>query len=202
MSGRTRAAVAAAVAVLVLAGCSGSGSGGAAGSAGSAGGAASAGSGTAYVSGDGAVTRVPPGRRGAPVSLVGSTLEGIRLDVATLRGKPLVLNIWGSWCPPCRKEAADLQSAYQQLQTRASFVGINTKDSTAAALAFQRRFAIGYPSVVDTGGLLLQLRGAIGPVSYPTTLVLDGQGRIAARVSGPVTTGTVTGLVADVAAGR
>lgn len=192
MNGRVRAAAAVAAAALVLAGCS---TGGVAAGAG-------AGSGLSFVSGDGAVTRVPPDRRGEPVSLVGSTLDGGRLDLATLRGKPLVLNIWGSWCAPCRKEAPELQAAYRQLQPGASFVGINSKDSPAAALAFQRRFGVGYPSVVDTGGLLLQLRGAIGPISYPTTLVLDGRGRIAARVSGAVTTATVTGLVGDVAAGR
>lgn len=159
------------------------------------------GAGTAFVSGNGVVTLVPDERRGEPVALAGSTLDGDQLDVAALRGKPVVLNIWGSWCSPCRKEAPQLQAAYRELrEDGVAFVGINTRDTTAGALAFERRFAIEYPSIVDTGGLLLQLRGALGPKSYPTTLVLDAQGRIAARVSGPVTQVTLRDLVRDAGA--
>jgi thiol-disulfide isomerase/thioredoxin len=159
-------------------------------------------SGTAFVSGDGAITQVPAGRRGEPVELAGRTLDGVRLDLATMRGTPVVLNVWGSWCSPCRKEAPALQSAYQQLKPQGvSFVGINTRDSIAGGQAFERAFTVGYPSLLDTGGLLLRLHGAVGPEAIPTTLVLDPQGRIAARFSGPITTRTLVQLVADVAVG-
>ena len=80
------------------------------------------------------------------------------------------------------------------------FVGIDTREDDAAqALAFQRRYGITYPSLVDDGGLLLALRGAVPPTAIPSTLVLDTQGRIAARISGPVpSVTTLVDLVEDV----
>jgi thiol-disulfide isomerase/thioredoxin len=178
------------VVVFALAGCTGEG-GNASGLRGD---------GTSFVSGDGVKTMVPVARRQEPVELTATTLEGDRLDIATLRGKPVVLNVWGSWCPPCRKEAPALQAAAAQLRGKASFVGINTRDSEAGAQAYERRFKVSYPSLVDKGTLLLALRGAVSPQDIPSTLVLDRQGRVAARFSGPVTMLTVTGMVADVAA--
>ena len=160
--------------------------------------------GTSFVAGDGVITMVAPAQRQAPVAVSGDTLEGTRLDLATLRGKPVVLNVWGSWCAPCRTEAPVLESAKRRLTPdRASFVGIDTRDDDSAqALAFQRRYDISYPSLVDDGALLLALRGAVPPSSIPSTLVLDGQGRIAARISGPVpSVTTLVDLVADVAGG-
>ena len=161
--------------------------------------------GTSFVAGDGVITLVAPAHRQAPVAVSGETLEGARLDLATLRGKPVVLNVWGSWCAPCRTEAPVLEAAKRKLTPdRASFVGIDTRDDDSAqALAFQRRYEISYPSLVDDGALLLALRGAVPPSSIPSTLVLDGQGRIAARISGPVpSVTTLVDLVADVAGGR
>ena len=160
--------------------------------------------GTSFVAGDGVITLVAPAHRQAPVAVSGETLEGARLDLATLRGKPVVLNVWGSWCAPCRTEAPVLEAAKRKLTPdRASFVGIDTRDDDSAqALAFQRRYEISYPSLVDDGALLLALRGAVPPSSIPSTLVLDGQGRIAARISGPVpSVTTLVDLVDDVAGG-
>jgi thiol-disulfide isomerase/thioredoxin len=148
---------------------------------------------------DGAtITRIESQRRSAPVDLSGQTLEGQRLDIAGLRGEPVVVNVWGSWCSPCRREAPALVAAAARLADRGvSFVGINTRDDDRAqALAFQRTFEVGYPSLVDDGGtLLLALRGAVAPNAIPTTLVLDGQGRIAARITGATTEATLVGVV-------
>lgn len=189
--GRARPVAALGVAVLAgLAGCTSSGSGG--------------GGGISFISGDGTVTFVPPAKRGQPVSLAGGTLDGGRADAASFRGQPVVVNVWGSWCAPCRKEAPDLQAAYQQLkESGVGFIGIDTRDDDPAqALAFQRTFGITYPSIVDNGGsVLLSLRGAVAPQSVPSTLVLDAQGRVAARVSGPVDRTTLVGLVSDVRGG-
>jgi thiol-disulfide isomerase/thioredoxin len=160
--------------------------------------------GSRYVAGSGAVVTVPPERREAPIELSGRTLSGDRLDLASLRGAPVVINVWGSWCPPCRREAPDLQAAHERLERDGvAFVGVNTRDQRAQASAYERRFGITFPSVVDEGGrALLALRGAVPPSAIPTTLVLDRAGRVAARVSGPVDTRTLVGLVSDVLAER
>jgi thiol-disulfide isomerase/thioredoxin len=162
--------------------------------------------GASYISGDGSLLLLPPGKRAAPVQFAGTTLEGDRFDLAGQRGKVVVVNVWGSWCPPCRKEARDLQAAWQQLQGKGvQFVGIDTgsEEQPAQALAYQKTFGITYPSVADDGGsVLLPLRGAVSPKAIPSTLVIDPQSRVAARISGATTTATLVGLVEDVIAGR
>jgi thiol-disulfide isomerase/thioredoxin len=152
-----------------------------------------------YVSGDSAIVTVPPDRRRAPVELSGDTLEGQPFDLAGARGTPVVINVWASNCAPCRKEAAELRAAATALgRQNATFVGINTNDQRASAKAFERKFSVGYPSLFDEGRMLLALSGAVPPNALPVTLVLDRQGRIAARVSGATTRRTVVGLVQDV----
>jgi thiol-disulfide isomerase/thioredoxin len=193
MTGRRQLAGTAALAVLlgVTAACS-SGSGGGA-------------TGSSFISGDGTVVLLPADRRAAPVQFAGSTLEGARFDLASHRGEVVVVNVWGSWCAPCRKEARDLQAAWQQLEPKGvQFVGIDTlEQQPAQALAFQRTFGVTYPSVADDGGkVLLALRGAVAPKSIPSTLVIDPQSRVAARISGPTTTATLVDLVQDVIDGR
>lgn len=163
-----------------------------------------AGSGANYVGGDGTITFLSAAERRDPVALAGETLEGAQLDLATLRGRVVVINVWGSWCPPCRKEAPDLQRAYDELEPHGvEFVGINFRDpDPAPAKAFQRTFGITYPSLRDDGGnALLALRGAVSANSIPSTLVLDTEGRIAARASTVVTRTTLVDLVADVRSG-
>jgi thiol-disulfide isomerase/thioredoxin len=153
----------------------------------------------------GTITVVPEGKRQQAVELRGTTLEGAPLDVASFRGKVVVLNVWGSWCPPCRKEAPDLQAAYTQLRPKGvEFVGIDTNDKDKAqALAFQKTFGVTYPSLADDGGAaLLALRGAVAANAVPTTLVLDRQGRIAARISRATTKATLAGVVEDVLSGK
>lgn len=160
------------------------------------------GSGKGFVSGDGTITVLPVTQRPDPVALSGKTLEGSDLDLTSLRGKVVVLNVWGSWCPPCRKEAPELERAYRSLRPRGvQFLGIDTRDNAAAASAFVVRFGITYPSLVDDGTLLLAFRGAVPAAAVPTTLVLDRAGRIAARVVGGTDATTVEGLVGDVLSG-
>lgn len=161
--------------------------------------------GTNYVAGDGTITVVPAAERRQSVELRGTTLEGAPVDVASYRGKVVVLNVWGSWCPPCRKEAPDLQAASTELKAKGvEFLGINTNEKDKAqALAFQKTFGVTYPSLTDDGGAaLLSLRGAVAPNAVPTTLVLDQQGRIAARISSATTKVTLVDVVEDVLAGR
>jgi peroxiredoxin len=153
-----------------------------------------------YVSGSG-VTTIPPGERKAAPELTGKTLDGEPLDLADYKGKVVVLNVWGSWCPPCRKEAPDLVEASKALERRGvAVVGINTRDATVEpAQAFVRRYKVPYPSVFDPNGeQLLGFRSIVPPSAIPSTIVIDAEGRVAAMILGPVTKTTVTQLALDV----
>lgn len=156
-----------------------------------------------YISGDGTVQTVAAEDRDLTIELTGTTLEGEEWDSAEARGSVLVINVWGSWCGPCKAEAPDLQAAYEHFAESGEpveFIGVNDRDSQPTALAFQEAEGIGYPSLVDDGGqTLVALEGMAN--ARPSTLVLDEQGRLAARVSGQVDESTLRGLVEDVLAG-
>lgn len=157
-----------------------------------------------YISGDGTVTQLAPAQRKDPVVFSGTTLSGTPLDVRDLRGDVVVVNVWASWCPPCIAEADDLQEVHRQTAARGvRFVGIDTDTDVAAARAHERRFRVTYPSIRSDGGrVLLQLRGSLPPTATPSTLVLDREGRVAARVLGRVSASTLAGLVDDVLQGQ
>ncbi len=156
-----------------------------------------------YVSGDGAVETIPVDKRGAPVDLEGTLLDGSSWDAASTRGKVLVLNVWGSWCAPCVAEAPALQKTWAGLQADKApveFMGIDFREDPARGAAFAKKAGVTYPSLSDESGVaILALQGKAPTV--PTTLVLDTEGRIAARVNGPATAATLRGLVDDVVAG-
>lgn len=182
-----RATSAAVVVAAVLAGCGAGAPGGD--------------TGTGFVAGDGAIARTAVDERGEPVALTGPKLGGGTLDLAAFRGKVVLLNVWGSWCAPCRKEAPYLEAAWQELKNQpVQFVGINTRDDAeGAAEAFERRFDITYPSFRDPhGDLQLVFARTLPPKAIPSTLILDRQGRVAARVIGDTTRATFVGLVTDV----
>jgi thiol-disulfide isomerase/thioredoxin len=99
-----------------------------------------------------------------------------------------VVNLWASWCGPCRAEAADLENSYQQFKEQdVEFLGLNTRDGLAAARAFNDRFKTTYPSIHDKDGQLTLVFGNLGPGATPSTIILDSQGRVAARILGPTT---------------
>lgn len=138
-----------------------------------------------FAAGDGTVTLVDPAQRTPLPSLSGTTLDGNPLDLSQYKGKVIVLNVWGSWCPPCRHEAPQLVAASAKTTGVAQFVGIDTRDTNkAAAQAFVRNARIGYPSLYDPdGALLLRLR-SVPPKAIPSTLVVDRQGRRRAGARG------------------
>lgn len=152
-----------------------------------------------YVSGSGVITQLPPAKRADVGPVSGTTLSGKPIDLADYRGKVVVVNVWGSWCPPCRAEASRLAAAARRLDGVA-FVGINTRDSSRAqGLAFNRRYDVQYPSIYDPAGhTLLAFHGTITPSSIPSTMVIDPKGRVAASILGEVTsTSTLVDLVHD-----
>lgn len=183
---RSPGPLAALVALALLAGCSGG-----------AGGDAVAGQG--YISGAGTVTTMAATDRDDPVRLEGTTLEGEPFDVRDHRGEVVVVNVWGSWCPPCIAEAPALQEVWTGTRSLGvQFVGINTRDNPSAARAHEKRFGVTYPSIDDDGGrVLLALRGSLPPNAIPSTIVLDRNGRVAARVLGQVRAATLRALVSD-----
>lgn len=159
-----------------------------------------------YVGSGGALTRIAPDQRAPAPTVSGVQLGADTKTVSTADypGKVIVLNVWGSWCSPCRQEAAGLQAASVATKADAQFVGLNTRDfAPAAPEAFVRTQGITYPSIFDPSGRsLLELSGQVPPSAIPSTLVLDRQGRVAIRVLGPVSENTLTDMVAEVAAGR
>ena len=107
-----------------------------------------------------------------------------RASLADYRGKVVVLNVWASWCPPCRDEVPLLQRTQEKIAPRGGTVlGIDTQDQTSDALAFLREHKATFPSLRDRDRSYGRELGVTG---YPETLVIDRQGRIAAIRRFPV----------------
>lgn len=129
----------------------------------------------------------------------GRTVEGESLSLADLRGNVLVLNVWGSWCGPCRAEAPDLaEISAETTDQGVRFIGIDVRDNPAAARAFEREFGITYPSFDDQDGQVLASFAGVVPVSaVPSTIVVDQSGVIRASIVGKVDPRTLRGLIDD-----
>jgi thiol-disulfide isomerase/thioredoxin len=162
----------------------------------------SSGDGQRYVTGDGTVEVIDPAKRKQAPDLAGTTLDGSPFSLADLRGQVVVLNVWASWCAPCRAEAPGLEKVSNELAGEGvRFVGINTRDTDDNARAFERRFGISYPSLIDRdGALLLRFKETLPPQAIPTTLVIDRGGRMAARALTPLTEERLRDLVTPIVA--
>ncbi len=139
-----------------------------------------------FVTSDGVVIEIPADQRDEPVAVSGETLDGDQLDLTDLRGKVVVVNVWGAWCADCIKEAPMLVAAADELPADTTMVGIDIRDSSRdTALAYERGFAIEYPSIYDVGSeTLLGFPTPFNPRDIPSTMVLDREGRLAALIRG------------------
>jgi len=148
------------------------------------------GSGANYISGDGAITVLAPESRTDSVQFEGDLDTGEFFSSSDYAGSVIVVNFWYAGCPPCRVEAADLESLHQQfLSDGVALVGVNIFDQAPTALTFAKDFGVSYGSIMDveTGSVRLAFAGQVAPNAVPTTLVLDKQGRVSARISGVIT---------------
>ncbi len=160
------------------------------------GGGGSSASEESFVSGDGATTFIKiSDRKIAPV-ITGMTLSGENYTYQ--KDRVAVVNVWASWCSPCRAEAPTLV-ALANKYTDVAFIGILTRDNPANAEAFERRFKIPYPTVIDDS-ILLGFKGSLPANAIPTTVVLDKSGLVAARISGVVTVASLSKLIEKVSA--
>ncbi|WP_202865079.1 TlpA family protein disulfide reductase [Serinicoccus sediminis] len=155
-----------------------------------------------YVAGDGTIQQVAVAERDHEVTLEGTTLEDEPWSSADHAGEVVVVNVWGSWCGPCVAEVPDLVEVETEMREAGepvTFIGLNSRDTIPNALAFEKKYAVPYPSLQDDGGRTRAQLGSLA-VATPTTLVVDGDGRLAARVSGQVDASTLRSLVEDVLA--
>ncbi|MFC4112740.1 TlpA family protein disulfide reductase [Nonomuraea zeae] len=143
---------------------------------------------TRFVAGDGKMQVFGAGERKAAPAVEGPTLDGATASLAAHKGKVVVLNFWASWCGPCRAEAPVLKEVAAKTKgSGVEFLGVDFKDRQADALAFERTEQTGYPHLFDQPGkVALAFQGTVPPAAIPSTLIIDKQGRIAARALGAV----------------
>ena len=149
-----------------------------------------------FVAGNGAVTFIKIGSRNTAPHLAGMTLSGTNYEFKV--GKVAVVNVWASWCSPCRAEAPTLVALSKKFPD-VDFMGILTRDNPATAEAFQRRFALSYPTFIDDS-ILIGFKSSLPANAIPTTVVIDKQGMVAGRISGEVTVASLTELITKVSA--
>ncbi len=136
-----------------------------------------------FVSGSGAAVIIKEEKRQSAPAISGETLSGGSYSID--KSKVTVVNVWASWCAPCRAEAPIFQD-FATKNPDISFVGILTRDNLSAARSFTERFKITFPTLIDDS-LIIKFRGTLTPNAIPTTLIIDNKGRIAARISGATT---------------
>lgn len=142
-----------------------------------------------YIAGDGTVTEFAADQRPTFEPWEGITESGAYLSSESLEGYVVVMNWWYAACAPCRAEAPDLAALSEEFAAEGvQFVGVNVRDTAETALAFDRNFGITFPSIIDaqSGEVSLAFSGVVSPQAVPTTLVIDREGRVSARILGRI----------------
>lgn len=143
-----------------------------------------------YIAADGFRTvEIAPEERGETVVYGGTVETGERFDSADAAGQVVVVNFWYAGCPPCRLEAPELEAVWQEFQDQdVTFMGVNTRDQPETALSFADTYDVTYPSLMDaaTGEAKLAFAAVVPVQATPTTVVLDREGRVAARIIGAI----------------
>lgn len=153
-----------------------------------------------YEGADGAFTIWNEGERLDAVNASGTTFDGQEISLEDYRGKVVLINTWYASCPPCRAEAEDL-AAIAADYPDVVMIGVNTRDAAGAAEAFDRTFKIPYASVEGKDGRFISgLEGTVPLQAVPTTLILDPDGRPAARYLGQIDPTIVRGFLDDAGA--
>jgi len=151
-----------------------------------------------YIAGDGSVMEIAPNERGESVVFSGETFNGETISEDSIDG-PALVNFWYAACAPCRVEAPHLASLSQEFDEEVTFLGVNVRDEGDTAAAFERNFNIEYPSIEGRDGqVLLEFADYVPPQAVPTTLILDDEGRVAARVLGAIEESTMKSLLTGV----
>ncbi len=149
-----------------------------------------------FISGDGAITFIKQSNRLLAPKISGMTLLGTNYKFDG--GKVAVVNVWASWCSPCRAEEPAL-SALAKKYTEVEFIGILTRDNPVNAEAFVRKREIPYPTLIDDS-ILVGFRKSLPANAIPSTVVIDKTGKVAARISGAITVSSLTDLIEKVSA--
>ncbi|ANJ25664.1 TlpA family protein disulfide reductase [Agromyces aureus] len=160
------------------------------------------GSGKNYIAGDGSISEYAVADRGEPIEFSGETAEGDAFDSADTLGEVTVVNFWYAGCAPCRVESPILEEVHQGYADDAAdvaFVGVNVRDQAGTAASFEQKYGVTYPSILDveSGVAQLAFAGPVPPAAVPTTIVLDREGRIAARVLGQLTEASILESLVD-----
>lgn len=122
---------------------------------------------------------------------------GPEVSMDDLGSRPVLVNLWASWCGPCREEMPMLQAAYERSGSQVGFLGVITQDTASASTSFLGDFGVTYAQVVDEDGALLKELGAPG---LPVTLAVDADGRIIDRQIGQVSEARLGELVGELEA--
>ena len=149
-----------------------------------------------FIAGSGAVTKIKVANRIPAPAISGLTLSGKNFTFIT--GRVAVINVWASWCSPCRAEEPTL-SALSQKYPDVQFLGILTRDNPVNAEAFNRKRGTPYPTLIDDS-ILIGFRKSLPANAIPTTVIIDRNGRVAARISGVVTVASLSTLIEEVSA--